>query len=48
MSQTVENNANAVIVAPVNEDVPMVVDNFDDEIARIEREAEEVWELAQT
>ena len=47
MSQTVENNTNTAIVVPVNEDVPMVVDNFDDKIAQIECEVEEVQELAQ-
>ena len=47
MSQSLENaNTNAVNVVPIDEDMPMVVDDLDDEITWIERREEKAWELA--
>ena len=47
MSQTLENtNANPAIVAPVDKDMPMVVNDLDDKIVQIKCEAEKAQELA--
>jgi len=47
MSQTLENAiVNMAIVVPVDEDVPMVVNDLDDEIMQIECEAEKARDLA--